>query len=152
MWDKITYLFPNFNGATVEVWEWISNFITLYRACNYLSMQKLKLNYVIKRDECQYKVIIRYWKYHCGDEKGIRLSCLHIVVSYTVKVTSLYWNRLWVLISKSILCVALPNFIFLFMQSDIWILMSAKALLYSQAFPIYIIPHPSSSDSVIVVL
>ena len=27
MWDKITYPFPNFNGATVEVWEWISNFI-----------------------------------------------------------------------------------------------------------------------------
>ena len=25
--DEITYPFPNFNGATVEVWEWISNFI-----------------------------------------------------------------------------------------------------------------------------
>ena len=25
LWDKITYPFPNFNGATVEVWEWISN-------------------------------------------------------------------------------------------------------------------------------
>ena len=25
MWDDITYPFPNFNGATVEVWEWISN-------------------------------------------------------------------------------------------------------------------------------
>ena len=25
--DKITYPFPNFNGATIEVWEWISNFI-----------------------------------------------------------------------------------------------------------------------------
>ena len=23
--DEITYPFPNFNGATVEVWEWISN-------------------------------------------------------------------------------------------------------------------------------
>ena len=27
VWDKITYPFPNFNGATVEVWEWINNFI-----------------------------------------------------------------------------------------------------------------------------
>ena len=27
MWDEIIYPFPNFNGATVEVWEWISNFI-----------------------------------------------------------------------------------------------------------------------------
>ena len=27
VWDDITYLFPNSNGWTVEVWEWISNFI-----------------------------------------------------------------------------------------------------------------------------
>ena len=27
VWDKITYPFPNFNCATIEVWEWISNFI-----------------------------------------------------------------------------------------------------------------------------
>ena len=26
-WGEITYPFPNFNGATVEVWKWISNFI-----------------------------------------------------------------------------------------------------------------------------
>ena len=27
MWDEITYQFPNFISATIEVWEWISNFI-----------------------------------------------------------------------------------------------------------------------------
>ena len=27
MWDEIAYQFPNFNGAIVKVWEWISNFI-----------------------------------------------------------------------------------------------------------------------------
>ena len=27
VWDEITYPFPNFNGCTVEVWKWISNFI-----------------------------------------------------------------------------------------------------------------------------
>ena len=27
VWDEITYPFSNFNSATVEVWEWISNFI-----------------------------------------------------------------------------------------------------------------------------
>ena len=27
VWDEITYPIPNFNGAAVEVWEWISNFI-----------------------------------------------------------------------------------------------------------------------------
>ena len=26
-WDEMTHPFPNFNGTTVEVWEWISNFI-----------------------------------------------------------------------------------------------------------------------------
>ena len=28
VWDEITYAFPNFNGCTVDVWEWISNFTT----------------------------------------------------------------------------------------------------------------------------
>ena len=27
VWDEITYPFPNFNGAAVDVWERISNFI-----------------------------------------------------------------------------------------------------------------------------
>ena len=27
VWDGITYPFQDFNGATVEVWEWISTFI-----------------------------------------------------------------------------------------------------------------------------
>ena len=27
VWDEIDYSFWNFNGAAVEVWEWISNFI-----------------------------------------------------------------------------------------------------------------------------
>ena len=25
--DEITYPFPNFNGATIEIWEWMGNFI-----------------------------------------------------------------------------------------------------------------------------
>ena len=28
VWDEITYPFPNFNGCTVEVWEWVSNFMS----------------------------------------------------------------------------------------------------------------------------
>ena len=27
-WDEITYPYPNLNGSTVDVWEWISNFIS----------------------------------------------------------------------------------------------------------------------------
>ena len=49
VWDDITYPFLNFNGATVEVYEWISNFITLHWACDYLSMLGLKLMHISKR-------------------------------------------------------------------------------------------------------
>ena len=51
MWNEITYPFPNFNGAAVEVWECISNFIPYFtrHACDYLSMLGLKLNHVCKR-------------------------------------------------------------------------------------------------------
>ena len=30
MWCTITYPFPNFNGYTVEVWQWISNLVSLF--------------------------------------------------------------------------------------------------------------------------
>ena len=36
IYDEIAYLFPNFNAATVEVWEWISNFIPHYWVCDYM--------------------------------------------------------------------------------------------------------------------
>ena len=61
---EVTNPFPNFNGATVEVWEWISNFIphfirhdkwchpTLYWASDYLSMLGLKLNHASKWAPC----------------------------------------------------------------------------------------------------
>ena len=39
MWDEITYPFPNFIGTTVEVWEWISNFMP------HLSMLGFGLNH-----------------------------------------------------------------------------------------------------------
>ena len=47
VWDEISYQFPNFNGATVEVWEWI-NHPTLDNGCDYLSMQGLKVTHVHK--------------------------------------------------------------------------------------------------------
>ena len=30
MWGEIIYPFPNFSSATVDVWEWISNFLQLF--------------------------------------------------------------------------------------------------------------------------
>ena len=43
------YTFPNFNGCSIEVWEWISNFSPHKNRCNHLSMVVLKLNYVGER-------------------------------------------------------------------------------------------------------
>ena len=48
VWDKIIYPFPNFNGCTVKVWEWISNFIPQFIK-DYLSLLGFKLIHVSKR-------------------------------------------------------------------------------------------------------
>ena len=52
VWDEITYPFPNFKSCTVEVWEWISNCVSLYYACNYFSILWLMLIYISERDPC----------------------------------------------------------------------------------------------------
>ena len=31
VWDEITYPFPNFTSCTVEVWEWMSNFMPHFK-------------------------------------------------------------------------------------------------------------------------
>ena len=49
VWDKITYLFPNFNSCTVEVWKWEVIYPKLYNGCNYLYMLGLKLIHFSKR-------------------------------------------------------------------------------------------------------
>ena len=51
MWDEITYPFSNFNGATVEVWEWISYFIPHFTRHVITSVSRLglKLNHINKR-------------------------------------------------------------------------------------------------------
>ena len=51
VWDEITYPFPNFNGATVEVWEWISNFIPhfMMNVITYPCYDFSRLIYVNKR-------------------------------------------------------------------------------------------------------
>ena len=50
MWDKVTYPFPNFNGATVEVWEWKRNSITHFIIDIIIfSMLGLKLIHISKR-------------------------------------------------------------------------------------------------------
>ena len=49
VWDEITYPFPNFNGCTVEVWEWINNFIPhfIMVTINFPCMLGLKFNHAV---------------------------------------------------------------------------------------------------------
>ena len=52
MWYKITYPFPNFNGAAFKVLEWVNNFIPPFtgHVITFLSILGLKLNHVIVKE------------------------------------------------------------------------------------------------------
>ena len=54
----MTYPFLKFIGVTVDVYEWLNNFIAhlLYMAYDYLSMRGLKLNHVSERGHGYNKV------------------------------------------------------------------------------------------------
>ena len=58
MWDEITYPFPYFNSVTVEVWEWISNFIShFYWPCDYLSKVGSNSSCTMGRASCTNKEV-----------------------------------------------------------------------------------------------
>ena len=47
VWSEITYPFPSFSSSTIEVWEWISNFIShiimdviIYPCCDKVNVSK----------------------------------------------------------------------------------------------------------------
>ena len=45
VWDEITYLFPNFIGSTIDVWEWIRNSIPRFTPGMWLLMHAgIKVN------------------------------------------------------------------------------------------------------------
>ena len=48
---EIIYPFPNFNGYTIDIWEWMGN-IYLNGKCNYSSILGLNLVYICKRYPC----------------------------------------------------------------------------------------------------
>ena len=48
VWNKITYPFPNFNSATIEVWEWISTVYSRYIAVG--GVQAMVPRYKWERD------------------------------------------------------------------------------------------------------
>ena len=54
MYDEITYPFPNFNSCTIEVWEWISNFIPHFTG------------YVITQKQISVKFQTKYEHFNSG--------------------------------------------------------------------------------------
>ena len=44
MWDEINYPFSKFKGSTIEVWEWISNFIPYFTGMWLLIHAGIKVN------------------------------------------------------------------------------------------------------------
>ena len=47
------YPFPNFNSCTVEVWEWISNFVPYFSELVGITVLGLRLNHIRKRGPCR---------------------------------------------------------------------------------------------------
>ena len=83
VWDEITYSFPNFNGATVEVWEWMSNVIPHFIwVCDFISMLGFKLIHVDKKVRGVTRAILSGLLIlmnsltHCGLK-----NCCHFVIS-----------------------------------------------------------------------
>ena len=69
VWDEIIYPLPNFNGCTVEVWEWINNFISHFMKdiITYPCWHQ-KLNHIRKRSPWSNYTEGRVQKYWICDE------------------------------------------------------------------------------------
>ena len=59
LWYEITYPFLHTNGCPVEVWKWISDFISqFYNRCNYLSMLGFKLKVILVKGVSGWNLIM----------------------------------------------------------------------------------------------
>ena len=106
VWAELTYTFPNFNGATVEVWEWTSRFNP--RCTGHVVTYPCwsKLNRVSKRDP-RYKKNINIQNITKGAETnkicGISFalkpkSCyfaIFVIIGNTHKILSHPWRQIW---------------------------------------------------------
>ena len=109
VWGEISYPFPNFNGATVEVWEWLSNlYPTLHNGCNDLSMLISKAIHVSERamrslfgDKDQVKSHIKAFVFHTLQFISSLICWYLIEFSYVVCVLQhverfvIRWFRWW---------------------------------------------------------
>ena len=89
--DEIAYPFPN---CTVEVWEWISNFPTLYDGRNYLSMLWLELiNLIHVSRRGPGSMIWKHWRTHsktCRIHRHYNDVIMGTMVSQITSLTIVY--------------------------------------------------------------
>ena len=83
VWDEITYPFPNFNGATVEVWEWISNYIP------HFMMMSLLIHAAIKVSKGSHR------NYDMAHTQHKKLFMLHGIYCMTTVMYPNNWTSYW---------------------------------------------------------
>ena len=77
--DEMTFLFPNLNGCTFEIWKWISNFIP-HLIMHVIFMLGLKLNHVWKKG-------------HCSLNKDQISPSLATVCGFIIEHYDIPWNK-----------------------------------------------------------
>ena len=83
VWSEITYPFPNFNGCSIEVWEWISVIAFRYLSLGYVFANPTTICMVddILRNSATRSVIsifmhiIFFPRSECSQEQGPNLQC-----------------------------------------------------------------------------
>ena len=94
VWVEITYPFPNFSGATVEVWEWVSNFIPHFTG-HVIICAGTKVNSLWPSDAI--------WR------QGSRSTLVQVLVC-CLTASSHYMNQCWLVITKAKWCSYESNF------------------------------------------
>ena len=109
VYDDIINPLPNFNIATVQDWGWISNFISHFTVCDYLSMLGLKLIHVRKRGSWKTrtgvtsKVTKQRVLMHGHQGWNVRHGLCHIYMRY-VYIYELFIYELFIAFVSFVVC------------------------------------------------
>ena len=90
VWGEITYPFPNFSDATIEGWEWLSNFISHLNGHVILATLGLKLIHVSKRSP--WKLVVEKACTVNGDSHQYFKYC------YVTNHVPFYWHTKYCLV------------------------------------------------------
>ena len=90
MWNGINYPLPNFNGATVEVWEWMTNFIPhfIMDVINYPCWDQSEVMLVKRAFANVVNILLYIYIYIHGSIQYLHQDCYNyrlILISYIQK-------------------------------------------------------------------